>query len=510
MSNPKLFRSAGIVSLGTLTSRLLGFVREMMMAWTFGTTLAGSAFFVAFTIPNLFRRLFGEGALSAAFIPAYVRVRDTEGQSEAWGLARNLGSLLVIFLGVVSVGAMLVCWALMGRDDLPERVAAVLPPLRIMLPYTVGICLAALVMGMLNSHRKFAVPAFTPAVLNVVWIVVLWGMNQGTGWSPEQKTIGLAWAVLLSGVLQFGVQVPGVLRLGYRAPEGIHPLDPKVRRVLVLMLPAALGAAVTQINVLLDRLLALWVADYGPSALSFAERLVYLPLGLFATALGTILLPEMAGLARQKSRERMEELVDQSLRGLSFLMLPAALGLCVFAEPIVRLAYARGEFDLESVRVTTRALQCYAPGLLVFSLAKVFVPIFYAHADTKTPVRIGAAAVGVNLALNLLFIVVLPNGWKHAGLALGTVVSELGQVAILARLTHVRHARLRVGRLAGALGRHLLACVPMLGAVVFLSPHLDGMGDAVRVLVTVSVAALAYVLAALVACRRELREFRHH
>jgi putative peptidoglycan lipid II flippase len=510
MTSPRLFRSAGIVSLGTLSSRLLGLIREMMMAWAFGTSLAGSAFFVAFTIPNLFRRLFGEGALSAAFIPTYVRVRDNESQEAAWSLTRNVASLLLITLGGLTLLLMIAAGFLMDVPALPERVRAVLPTLRIMLPYTICICLAALVMGVLNSHRKYVVSAFTPCLLNLVWIAALIGVNHAPHLSPEEKSLWLAWAILLAGGLQFLVQLPSLRKLGYRRSAPVRLDDPKIRRILLLMGPAALGAAVTQINVLLDRFIALWVADYGPSALSFSERLIYLPLGLFATALGTILLPEMSGLAREQNAGRLSQIIDQSLRGLSFLMLPAAIGLGLLATPIVELVYARGAFDAESVLMTSRALAFYAPGLVIFSLAKVFVPVFYAHHDTRTPVRIGMFAVIGNLSLNLLFIVILPEGWKHAGLALGTVASEAGQVTCLAWLTHRRHARLNLRPLFIAFGKQGLACIPLIATVLLLPTRLPQWGNALTLFTTIGVAALLYLLSARLLRCRELHEFRHH
>jgi len=509
-TNPRIFRSAGVVSLGTLSSRLLGLVREVLMAWAFGTTAAGSAFVVAFTIPNLFRRLFGEGALSAAFVPSYILVRDKKGPEAAWTLTRNLISLLILVLGGISLLGMLGAgWAL-TLPDLPPKTADTLRTLRVMFPYMIGICLAAVMMGVLNSHRKYVVSAFTPCLLNLVWIAALAGVALVPDLTPSEKILWISWAVLGAGVLQFAVQIPAVRALGYTRTAPVNPLGPEVRRVLTLMGPAALGAAVTQVNVLLDRLLAFWVGDYGPTALSYSERLIYLPLGLFATALGTILLPEFSGLVQQNDREELGHTLDRSLRALSFIMLPAAVGLAVLAVPVVRLIFERGEFDALSTQRTARALVCYAPGLVVFSAAKIFIPLFYAHGDTRTPVRVGVLAVGVNLVLNLLFIFTLPAEWKHAGLALGTVASVLLQVGVLAMLTQRRYAHLHGRPLLRSLLRQTLACVPM-AAVAVGGVHLAAPLPAwIGVPAAIAAAALVYLAtAALLRCP-ELSELREH
>lgn len=509
MKPPRLFRSAGIVSLGTLSSRILGLFREMMMAMIFGTELAGSAFFVAFTIPNLFRRLFGEGALSAAFIPAYVQTRDRAGPQAGWTLFRNTASLLTLFLGAVTLLIMLGAGFAL-RFPLPEKITAVLRPMQIMLPYTLWICLAALVMGVLNSHRKFAIPAFTPCILNLVWLAALLAVGFRDSLSLENKAIAMAWAILFAGILQYAAQLPALFRIGYRAPAQVAPLGPGVRRVLVRMGPAALGAAVTQINVLLDRVLAMWAGEYGPSALAFSERLIYLPLGLFATALGTILLPEMSGLANRKDSEGLARTMDQSLRGLLYLMIPAAVGLGILARPIVDMVYARGRFDEQSVLLTARALSCYAPGLLVFSLVKVLVPVFYAHSNTRTPVKIALWAVGGNIFLNIFFILVLPEGWKHAGLALGTVISETGQVIALGFTLQNRYVKTPWRSVTAAAFKHLAASLIMISVPLTLLHCFSDRPLFLVLPLAVILSAAVYVLATLALRCRELREFRHH
>lgn len=509
MSAPRLFRSAGIVGLGTLLSRVLGLVREVMMASVFGTDLVGSTFFVAFTIPNLFRRLFGEGALSASFIPDYVKTRDREGPEAGWRLFRNTASMVTLTLGTVSLLVML--GATVGlRFPLAEKTVGVLEPLRIMIPYTVAICLAAVVMGVLNSHRRFAIPAMSPSILNLVWIGALVGVGFRDDIALADKAVFMAYAVVLAGGLQFAAQLPTLRKLGYHPPPRINPAGPGVRRVLVRMGPAALGAAVTQINVLVDRFLALWAAEYGPAALTFSERLIYLPLGLFATALGTILLPEMSGLAHRNDTEGLARTINQSLRGLLYLMIPAAVGLGLLARPIVEMVYARGQFDEMSVLFTSRALMCYAPGLVVFSMVKVFVPVFYAHGNTRTPVKVGMIAVAGNLVLNVILILTLPEGWKHAGLAVGTVLSELFQIVALAGLLQRGIVKTDWTHVAAAGLRHLAATVPMMAAAFGILRLLRNTPLILALPLSITGAAVIYLAATLLLRCKEPREFLHH
>jgi len=508
-TEPRIFRNTGLISLGTLSSRILGLIREMMMAWVFGTSRVGSAFVVAFTIPNLFRRLFGEGALSAAFIPRYIRVKKESGEIEGWRLTRNVISLLILILGSISFGGMLLCTFALRLLELPTQIQEVLLSLRILLPYMIWICLAAITMGVLNTHRKYGVPAFAPCILNLLWIFALWAVQLKPGLDSEEKVVWICWTILAAGVLQFLVQVPPLRKLGYHRDGPIEPFAPEVKQVLRLMGPAALGAAIVQINVLTDRILALWVADYGPLALSYSERLIYLPLGLFATALGTILLPEFSKLAHDKNRVELGNMVDRSMRVLMFVMIPATVGLAGLAGPIVRLVFERGQFDAESTLFTARALACYAPGLMVFSAAKVFVPLYYAHGDTRTPVKIGALSVLANLCLNLLFIYILPEGWKHAGLALGTVLASFMQVGLLAKMAGTRFANIAWKPMWRSWARQSLCCIPMYFAARQVLSWTTEWAVWISVPMAIGTAVVLYAGLAVLLRVPEIRELRH-
>lgn len=408
------------------------------MASLFGTSLAMSGFVVAFTIPNLFRRLFGEGALSAAFVPVYVAEREREGGEAAWMLARRVISVVALFLGVVVVAGIIGISIYLSRWQPQGQTQMILPLLRIMLPYTVFICVAALYMGLLNAHRHFAVSAFAPSLLNVVWIVTVLLICPLMGDTPEEQIFAVAWGVLLAGVFQWGVQIPKLKQYGYRIGWCLDLRDAAVRRVFRLMGPASLGMAITQINVLVDRLMAVWIGPWAPAALFYSERLIYFPQGIFATALSTVLLPVFSKQAALVDHRQMLSTINHSLRNLFYVMVPAAVGLFVLARPIVRMIFERGEFGEASTNFTTLALMFYAPGLLVFGLSKVLVPAFYALQDPRTPVKVAFGCVLLKIALSLLFIWTWPLHLKHAGLALATVIGETVNGGVLALLLHRR------------------------------------------------------------------------
>ncbi len=424
MEKSRVIRSAFVIGGFTSISRVLGLVRDFLTAGFFGTSLAMSAFVVAFRVPNLFRALFGEGALSSAFIPVFIDAREKEGEERAWLLARKVISLVgVVLLGVVML-AMAVLTVVLRRPDLGPRIALILPLTRIMLPYMMFICLAALSMAILNSYHQFALPASTPSLLNIVWILFIVFVCPRMGDTPEQQIYGVAWGVLCAGLVQLGIQLPALARRGYRPGFLLDLRDPRVLRVFTLMGPAALGLAVYQVNAVVDSLLAVWVGEWAPAALFYSERLLYLPQGILATALSTVLLPVLSSHAARADYAEMRRTIQHSLRKLFFVMAPASLGLLALSRPIIRMIFEWNRFDAWSTILTSRALAFYAPGLLVFCLAKVFVPAFYATQDTRTPVRVAVSCVALNFALNLAFILTWPTYWKHAGLALATVISE--------------------------------------------------------------------------------------
>jgi putative peptidoglycan lipid II flippase len=514
-----ILRSAALVGGCTGLSRLLGFVREVLMAVFFGTTLAKSAFDVAFRIPNLFRRLFGEGALSAAFVPVFSETLEKEGLEAASVLAGRMFSLLLMTLTAIAGLGMVLCTAALLWLPLGAKAAAVLPLLRIMLPYMVFICLVALCMGILNALHHFTVPALTPLVLNIVWIAVLVTACRDMGTPPAIRIRAVAWAVVTAGVLQLAVQVPVLRRFGLRPRLTTAWRGPRVRRTLLLMGPAALGMGVHQLNVVIDGLLALAAGTWAPAALTYAERLIYLPLGLFGTALGTVLLPTFSRRAARDGATGLRAPLREALQNLLLVMVPAAVGLGILALPVVELSFVwkHGAFDGAALVRTARAVAFYAPGLLVFSFYKALAPAFYALQDTRTPVRIGMGCVGLNLVLNILFVVTWAPEYKHAGLAFATVLSSAVNALALARVLHGRIGDPGWRPLAGLLLRVLASSALM--AVVALSAWrhtfllLAACGLAPKGVQLASVAAavlaglLAYAGAAGTLCRHETAAF---
>ncbi len=508
MDSRKIIKSAGVVSGFTALSRLLGLVRDVLMAGFFGTSVLMSAFVIAFTVPNLFRRLFGEGALSSALVPVLIETREKDGAGTAWALVNRVFLLLGLFLTVVTV-AIIACTLLIAPDS--AMVAAVFDLLRIMMPYMIFICLAAVSMGILNSLDHFAVSAFAPCILNLLWIGTVLLVVPNLGNSPEEKIRAVAGSVLLAGFLQWAVQWPVLRMHGWSLhPVPVTDINQRVKKILCLMGPAALGMAVLQLNVVIDRLLAAWISDAAPSALFFSERLIYFPLGIFATALGTVLLPVFSGHAARADHQKIREGVSNGLRHLLFIMIPASIGLLVLAQPVVRMIFEWKNFGTASTWMTTIALQAYAPGLIIFSLAKIFVPAFYGQQDTKTPVRVGIAAVALNFVLNITFILTFPQPVKHAGLAFATVLSSAFNMTCLALILQRRIGRIDWKRVAATSVRSFAAAGLMAAAVLSVHRLFPTIGKTVQILsVMISIAAGGgvYLIASLIFRAPELREF---
>lgn len=474
MEKHRVIRSAFKVGSFTLLSRLLGLVRDTLTASAFGTSVAMSDFVVAFRLPNLFRALFGEGALSSAFVPVFMATRGKDGESEAWLVARKTVTFVAAFLLLLVVAGVLAITVLMhAAPDLAARAPHLLPLARIMLPYILFICLAGLFMAMLNACHQFSLPALTPSLLNITWILFVLYVCPRLGATQGERIYGLAWAVFLAGLIQLGVQVPALVRRGFRPGLTWDAGDERVRRVFRLMGPTALGQSVTQVNVMVNTLLARWAAPWAPASLFYAERLLYFPQGLLATALSTVLLPVFSGHAARGDHAEMKRTLSHSLRTLLFVMIPASVGLFVLAEPITQMLFGWGAFDREAVAHTSIALRFYAPGLMVFCLAKVFVPAFYALQDTRTPFRIGLGAVTLNFVLNVIFVLTWPLDYKHAGLAFATVLSEAFNGITLAFLLHRRLGSPGWAQVLVTAGRGLVTAGVMAGAIALVLHRIE-------------------------------------
>ena len=423
-----LLRSSSIVSLMTLLSRILGLVRDMVVAQYFGARV--DAFLVAFKIPNFFRRLFAEGAFSVAFVPVLSEYRRLRPLDEVRLLiARVSGVLGTILLGVTVVAVLFadyLPWIFSPgfRSD-PEKFALTGELLRLTFPYLLFISLTAFASGVLNSYGRFAIPAFTPVLLNLVLIFATLVM---TDWFAE-PLYALAWGVFLAGLIQMVFQLPSVARLGLLVRPQYQPKDEGVKRIVHLMVPALFGVSVSQINLLLDTVLASFLEDGSVSWLYYSDRLNNLPLGVFAIAIGVVILPALSGKHAAQEQDGFSRTLDWAVRLVFLIALPAALALVVLAMPLMSTIFYHGEMTAHDIRMMTMSLQAYGCGLLAFMLIKVLAPGYYARQDTKTPVKIGIQAMVVNMVLNLILVFPL----QHAGLALATSLSAYYNVYMLYR-----------------------------------------------------------------------------
>ena len=434
----RLLRSTATVGGMTGISRVLGLVRDIVIARAFGAGMGADAFFVAFKIPNFLRRLFAEGAFSQAFVPVLSEYKTRRDHAEVQRLVDHvvgvLGGVLclVTITGVVAAPLLVLIFApgFLQEADKFHLTAAMI---RITFPYILFISLTALAGGILNSYGRFAVPAFTPALLNLCLIgAALWLAPR-----MAEPVTALAWGVLAAGVAQLLLQLPYLKALGLLPRPRLGRDHEGVRRVARLMLPGIFGSSVAQINLLFDTLIASFLATGSVSWLYFSDRLVEFPLGVFGIALATVILPTLSRRHAEDSPAAFFSTLDWALRLVMVIGVPAAVALLVLAGPMLVTLFQYGQFGMEDVAMARLSLMAYALGLLGFILVKVLAPGFYARQDTRTPVRVGVIAMLANMVMNVLFVV--PMAWwdvpgPHAGLALATSLSAFLNAGLLLRL----------------------------------------------------------------------------
>jgi putative peptidoglycan lipid II flippase len=468
----------------------------MLMAHFFGTSTLQSAFVIAFRIPNLFRRLFGEGALGAAFIPVFAEVERQEGRERAQLFFARVLGMLVCVLGLLVGLGILVTWGVEWGCEEGSRWREAMPLMRIMLPYALLICVAAIVSAVLNVRDRFAISSLTPVVLNVVWIAVLAGICPFLPAEGYWRIGTVCWGILIAGAAQIVFQLPELRRVGFNLRfcfTGWRTSE-HLRKVLLQMGPASLGIALAQINICVDGWLAFYGASWAPSALEYADRIIYLPLGLFGTAFATVLLPTYSRQVSNNNVPEMVETLEHSLRTLLVVMAPMAVGLIVLAEPIVALIYQRGAFNAQSVCWTARAVMAYAPGLFAFSAAKTVVPIFYAFKDLKTPVYVASWCIVGNFALNLLSVLFLPEGWRHVGIATSTCINALVNTLILLTILKRRGIQMNLRAMCPVTLKTLLAASGM-GICAYMSyVYLNALlPNGLSVLIAIIIGGITYL-----------------
>ena len=440
-SNQKLSKAAGTVSGMTLVSRVFGFFRDMVFAMAFGSSPSADAFFVAFRIPNMQRRILAEGAMTAAFIPVFTETLTKKGESVAWKLAANLFNILILVLSSASLLILIFSPAVItvfapGFIDEPGKFELTVKLTRCMAPYLFFIGLAAFCMGILNTLKVFALPAAAPISQNISMILSVLFISP----LMDEPIIGLAIGVVVGGALQLLIQLPAVLKKGMHFEKTLNFKQKEVFKIVRLMGPVILGLAVYELNIMIDTLIASLLPGGSISYLYYGNRLVQLPLGIFAVALGVALLPTLSSQAAKGNLKELVQTLGFSIRLILFITIPATVGLIILREPIINSLWERGEFLASTTDGTAIALLYYSIGLCAYSGIKIIAPAFYSLQDTKTPAKIGIYSMILNTVLNLI----LMGPLQHGGLALATSIAALFNVALL-----IYYLRKRLGLMGG-------------------------------------------------------------
>ena len=470
-------RAAAVVGSATLASRIFGFLRDLVVARAFGAGVASDAFFVAFRLPNLLRRLVAEGALSSAFVPVFTDYVSTRSRAELLRMLRAVTGVMMLFLGTITFIAVLASpWIVRvmapGFFANPATGALTVRLTRLMFPYLFLVGMAALVMGVLNAHRHFLLPALAPVALNVGIIV---GALVIAPRLPE-PVIGLALGVLLGGLGQFLLQVPWLWARGLLATPQLALRHPAVRRVLGLMAPVVVGQSAVHVGTVVNTIIASFLAKGSVSYLYYADRLIEFPNGVFGVAIATAVLPTLSAQAARHDRTGLRETLSFSLRLATFVSMPAAIGLFMLSQPIVRVLYERGRFGPVETVGTAGAVAMYALGLVGSSAARILTQAFFAMGDTRTPVKVSVGA----MALNCAIAASLARPMGHVGLALAIAVA--GTVNALALALLLRR-RLPGGPIPGARRAWLRSAAisaglcALLGAVMRFAPPPTGRLD---------------------------------
>lgn len=494
----KLLKSSAIVSAMTMLSRILGFVRDMVIARYFGASVGTDAFFVANKIPNFLRRLFAEGAFSQAFVPVLSEYQTQKDKKDIRELIDSVAGTLAAYLfvitliGVVAAPILIMIFA-PGFIDEPGKSDLATDMLRLTFPYLFFISLVAFAGGILNSNGRFLVPSITPVLLNLSLIACAVWLAPAL----ERPVMALAWGVFFGGLIQLGFQLPFLWRLGMLPRPRWNQAHAGVQRIKKLIIPAIFGSSVAQISLLVDTLLASFLVTGSISWLYFSDRLMEFPLGVFAIAFATVMLPKLSREHSKSDGPAFSNTLDWGLRWVFIIGIPAAIGLFILAGPMLSTLFEYEQFDRHSVDMATLSLMAYAVGLPGFMLIKILAPGYFARQDTKTPVRFGIIAMSSNMVLNLILIFPL----QHTGLALATSLSAFLNGALLYRgLRQGGHYTPRPGWWTLA-AQVLIAASLMAGLLLWLAGSQDswsvasGTDRAVRLAGIIAVGACVYLLA---------------
>ncbi len=426
----RITKAATTIGMGTLLSRILGFFRDMVIAHFFGAGMVADAFFVAFRIPNLWRRLVGEGSMTISFIPVYTEyltLRSEEESREVTHIAFTIAGVILLILTLLGIffSPILIQVIAPGFIQIPEKFQLTVTLNQIIFPYLFFMGLFALCMGILNSHRHFFAPAIAPIFLNISIIFSVFLFYH----TFQIPVMTLALGVLAGGVIQFLFQIPFLWKKRITFRLNFNYRHPAIKRIGLLMVPGMIGTAVYQLNVFVDTIFASFLPSGSVSYLFFADRLLEFPLGIFAIAVGMASLPSLSKLASQEKMEEFRETLSFSFRLVSFISVPAMVGLIALKTPIINLLFQRGLFDYNATEKTALALLFYSVGLWAIAGSRTIVPAFYSLQDTWTPLKIALICLAANIIFNAIFIIPL----KHAGLALATSLSSTLNLILLSK-----------------------------------------------------------------------------
>ncbi len=460
------------MALATFISRILGMVREMVYARFMGDGWVAGAFMLAFTIPNLFRRLLGEGALTAAFIPIFKDKEKNAGEQEMWRAANAVISGLIMASAAVVVVVLIGLTITLKFGYFERDTRLMLELLRVMFPYMLLVCLAAVFMAMLNARGHFFIPALGATLLNVVMIASVYGLAPQIGGELEFQIVALAIGVLIAGLAQAGFQLPVLFQEGYRFRWVTPFKNETVRTVVTKMIPGTVGVAAFQINVLMTQGIAFALDPMINASFGYAIRLMELPQGMFGIALATFLLPTLSGLAAEKKYDEFGATLSKGMQHLLFVNLPASILLVLLAEPVVRMIFEHGKFGPDSTLRASLALMFLAPGLLAYSMVNILARAFFALGDTTTPMRISIFCLVANLLLTVAFVFPM----QQAGLGLANTISSWINVWLLHRALKKKLSKLDLDEFHRSVGPTALAAfiasAVAFGAYYWWSGHL--------------------------------------
>ncbi|MGQ0541535.1 MAG: murein biosynthesis integral membrane protein MurJ [Blastocatellia bacterium] len=522
-------RSAGVVSIAVMFSRVLGLIRETVFARFFGAGYLYDAFVVAFKIPNILRDLFAEGALSAAFVKVFTDYQIKKNEIEAWRLAALIFNVLAVVMSVITIIGILIApfvVPLLARGFPPDKAALAVTLTQIMFPFILLVALAALAMGVLNTKGKFGIPASASTAFNICSIIfgiAIAYYLSGGGWElSEDKSlvpsdaakwaiIGMAIGTLIGGAAQLLIQIPSLLKVGFRFLPILNFADPGVKRIMRLMGPAIIGTSAVQVKVLVDILVVSGI-EGGNSWLSFAFRLMQFPIGVFGVAVGTAAIPALSRLASAENLAEFRSTLSDAIKLVFLLTVPAACGLVVLGEPIIALIYQGGRFTAFDTNMTAWALSAYSIGLAGYAAIKVLSPSFYALDDAKTPMYVSIASIAVHAPMSFGMMYLLsnvgvtperPNGFGHVGVALATSAVATVNFFALTLLMRRKINRLNGRDVLASLAKIVIASAAMsavaYGSYFYLANYFVEKNFLVRLVeafVPIGLAGIAFLIAA--------------